>query len=397
MISKKLTRVFLVVLSFVVITASILPAGLSIGKNGTADQVEINRAIMDLYLRGGGTVVLSDGVFIVSDNIFLRTNVNLVGSGNTTIRLHDNASLGTAGMLRTVSGASNLIVKNIELDGNKVNQVNHGYEPGTGEEKQFGFYSGEKDNVSDSIRLENLYVHDFVGYGVDPHQLTSNLTIIGCTISNNGYDGLTTDGTNYSVFSNNIIRGNQRHGINIITFSNHNIYENNTVYNNGGDGIVIQNESFNCTLINNIIFSNWGNGVFVSSNYNFILENEISENQQSGIKIYGGTNNVVRKNILKHNSQTRGYSEIYLRASKDSPASNNVVTENIIIASMFSFGIETDISGPNFIYNNDIIGSLLSGTYFAKQYNAYYFIPIFFVVILLICMHYPKTKGEEME
>jgi polygalacturonase len=52
--------------------------------DGTADEVQINAAILAVNAAGGGTVILQAGTYNIVNNISLRSNITLRGQGRAT-------------------------------------------------------------------------------------------------------------------------------------------------------------------------------------------------------------------------------------------------------------------------------------------------------------------------
>lgn len=220
---------------------------------GTNDEETIMKAVGYLGI-SGGTVRLTAGTFNINKNVFLSSNIALVGAGidTTVLRLKNNADpwkvggKSYAGMLRGMN-IDNLLVKDLTLDGNRQNQPNDEYY----NYGKYGFYCEVCNNVVlDTIRSANHW-----GYGIDPHGTQSivaysdGFTIQNSIIENNGWDGVTIDQTVNVLVSNNVVKNNGRHGVNIVTGSKRVRIEGNTIDNNGwfyytgskGCGITTQN------------------------------------------------------------------------------------------------------------------------------------------------------------
>ncbi|MGF1499066.1 MAG: right-handed parallel beta-helix repeat-containing protein, partial [Elainellaceae cyanobacterium] len=265
----------------IVIAASNTPAAQAAQADyvasGTGDQDLINEAILDVFAAGGGTVKLLPGIFHVSDNIVLRSNVNLEGSGwRTKIRLQNDSSLSLSGMIRTQADSPkrsdveiyNARLADFQIDGNRANQ--------TFINKKYGVYGTYTDSI-----IENLYTRDTPSYGFDPHENskngspTVNLTIRNNIVQNSGLDGITLDKVLDSTIANNVSINNDRHGFNFVTEA-----ENSTLFDkksvvNGGNGVTLQTGSRKLEIIGNEIVSNEGNGIYVPEEGNNVLDDNI--------------------------------------------------------------------------------------------------------------------------
>lgn len=100
--------------------------------DGTADDVQINEAIVAANLAGGGVVYILPGEYTISDIIFILSNVKLIGSGIdiTTIKSVNNYNppstpvIGSAadGRIQLIGdGATNIHISGITWDGNVQN------------------------------------------------------------------------------------------------------------------------------------------------------------------------------------------------------------------------------------------------------------------------------------
>lgn len=85
----------------------------------------INQAVRLMNTKGGGTVFLGYGTFIVTAPIELLSGVCLFGKGskNTTIKLQDKAPpFGSKSGLIRASGAEYIYLDKFAIDGNRANQ-----------------------------------------------------------------------------------------------------------------------------------------------------------------------------------------------------------------------------------------------------------------------------------
>ena len=331
---------------------------------GTADQSVIEQAITALGSHGGGTIVLMEGTYNISDNVeVLYDNVVLTGVGwKTVLRLVNNTALSDAGLLRSAyhstaenqakASFSNQHFLHLSLDGNKKGGTNYnnGY-------ANFGTY------VDSSF--EDLRAHDFPHYGFDPHENadasapTVRLTMLNNLSDHNGVDGLTTDNTQDSTFANNILDANGRHGINIVTGAKNNTYQNNIATNNGGNGITVQPGLIDTSrgsdsnhILNNVIRGNSLSGILVQLSDNTeIKDNTITGNAQSGIRLRGATTATIANNVIAYNGSTitKAYYGIYLDdfsftdpvtnvpTGVTKSSTNNLVQDNIISSTTNSY------------------------------------------------------------
>jgi parallel beta-helix repeat protein len=234
-------------------TADANTGSLSLEESATAAvQTAALKSVLDLVAQnGGGSISLSAGTFTISGTgvasdgglrIGSNTTLEGAGLGKTVIKLADGSGSVT-GIIRTDSGQTladgtsksteNVILRDFSIDGNKAATTGNVY----------GFYSGMKPGsgeTDNAITLERIEIRSCSGYGFDPHEGTSNLTIKDSIARDNGIDGFAIDGSIGVTLSGNAAYGNGRHGFNIVTGSQDVTLSDNVAERNGGSGLVIQ-------------------------------------------------------------------------------------------------------------------------------------------------------------
>jgi len=157
--------------------------------NATQDMAAINKAITDAnaYYKdhkseGQVTVQLASGTYMVSGDptnpskgaVELMSGVALVGAGtrDSTIKLVDNFNERINGIVRTeLETVENVTVSNLVIDGNREHNTGH----------QAGFICGIKEDASgrtqSNITIDNVEVMNCTAYGINPHEVTYDLTI----------------------------------------------------------------------------------------------------------------------------------------------------------------------------------------------------------------------------
>lgn len=124
----------------------------------------------------------------------------------------------------------------------------------------------------------------------------SLLTVEGCVMNDNGFQGLSAYSENSS-FIGNTACGNSQNGIDS-SGSSCNISENNAC-GNGGDGLQIS--GYYSTISENNASDNLGCGISVSGDFIHITQNAVSNNTVSGIE-FTGTHNTAIDNVLLNNA-----------------------------------------------------------------------------------------------
>ena len=92
--------------------------------DGTADDVQINEALVYVNGLGGGTVLLERGTFDIASVVQMRNNTTLVGVGRDTIlRAADGLDDSVIENLTHDTGNHDFTIRNLQIDGNKANQT----------------------------------------------------------------------------------------------------------------------------------------------------------------------------------------------------------------------------------------------------------------------------------
>jgi len=356
--------------------------------DGTNDQEEINQAIRYLsQTYGGGTVVLDDGTYLVSNNVYLLDNITLKGTSqfNTIIKLANYTQLSNAGIIRVKRDTSGLTpaerrinhvtIEHLAIDGNKV----HNPSKADGTTNNYLVYS-----EGNYITLNYLYAHDATGYGIDPHETppkdsspaisSDYLTISNCLVENNGKDGIVLDAVRYSSIFNNTVRKNSRHGINVVTASTKTVITANVIEQNGngieGNGITVQNDSIDLTISSNTITANSLAGISLrATTSNTIVGNQISWHSRQGIILKGASYSFIANNELYNNAQAANdtYNEIELQFylnptsrvtiySHHNLINSNSIINDTSIKCRHGYAEKDSNEDYNFITGNSIVG-----------------------------------------
>lgn len=162
-----------------------------------------------------------------------------------------------------------------------------------------------------------------VRYGLDPHDDSNGFLVESNKFYTNGAHGLIfSKRCVNNTIRNNISYNNKLAGIMLHELSNNNLIEDNMLYGNN-EGVSIDNSSKNVIRKNRIFDNKRGFLADKKSIGNVIEKNEINENKQYGVYLYGEANeNVIRDNVLAFN--TVG---LYIKTSRNE-ASNNQIDQN---------------------------------------------------------------------
>jgi hypothetical protein len=234
--------------------------------DGSDDQIEINKALeyvienpqfTTVYLKGPGTYVISDSIFIGSDT-------TLEGDSTAVVKLKDKAGWAAEKPLITQidsDGNSNIIIKGFEIDGN--HDKNSDKSRGKGYHNLIHFLNCE------NIQVHNMYMHDSHGDGLKVVR-SSGIQFYNNKVYKLGHDAL------YVLYSSNL--GAWNNEITCRTNSGLRIYNTNHVkfYNNvitsegeGGAGIEIQKSGSSTVMddieiYNNLIYQTNAAGIWIT-------------------------------------------------------------------------------------------------------------------------------------
>ena len=155
---------------------------------------------------------------------------------------------------------------------------------------------------------ENEFDHN-VEYGLDPHDDSDYLNIIGNSSHHNGNHGIIcSQRCDNLVIRNNNSYHNAGHGIMLHRSVDYSLVENNQVFDNEDTGIALF-ESNNNVLRGNVVQGNMrGIRLSVGSSYNLIEDNLIFDNSGNSIYTYQGSDTPARignDGINRNNSWLR--------------------------------------------------------------------------------------------
>lgn len=272
-----------------------------------------------------GTIVIGPGTIDdVTDNVTVPANTWLCGSGqySTSLRFADNADLDVAGLIRVVG--DNVVVSDMEIDGNRANVTDTGQEYGT--------FAAATTNLT----FARLHVHDCPGYGFDPHSEngtpTRNLLISDCVASNNGLDGVTIAGIEKATVTGTVAYDNDRHGFNGTDKEANRVgFIGCHSYDNGSVGLAIQNSTTETTVIGGSFVGN-DEGIRLGSAggevaFSTISDAVIARNDGYGINIRGSKAITISGCQFRDNTKASGNADISLQMTQ----SDTVATKNTLV------------------------------------------------------------------
>jgi Ca2+-binding RTX toxin-like protein len=301
---------------------------------------------------GGGTVSLSSGTFTIigtgtAADGALRVGSNTTfegaGMGETVLKMADGATT-TTGIVRTDSGqtladgsiktTSNVLIRNMTIDGNKSNT--------SGDID--GLYTGGRPHegaYDSAITVDSVEIMNVSRYGFDPHEGTVGLTITNSVAHHNGVDGFTIDGSTDVVLANNTSYANGRHGFNIVTGTTNVTMTDNVATNNAGSGITLQtgdNEvrawTSGITITGGTLSGNGRHGLEVRQVSDVDISGvTITDNVRQGVSLLGVSDVTLSGNRITSNSGGVLKLDGYLQDFGDTDPANDryVVTSGVTL------------------------------------------------------------------
>ena len=245
--------------------------------NGVHDDTSIIQLAIDsLVNKGGGTVWLGSGTYLVT-SIKLGPKVSLIGNGNgATLIKQKKGERQSCLVIRNIAGA--LKIADLTVLGEDVNSGVYFEESGgLGENHKFLYTNTSKWDLSQAykwITIDNVCVYHFEN-GLEIERWGFNINICNSTFSHNG-NGVIMRCTDSSIY-NCYITNNKKDGLNIAG-SNNRISNIKSIFNGaknpkGSSAIVVY--SSRCQLINCETQDNYCKGFAIMGQYN-ILSNCIS-------------------------------------------------------------------------------------------------------------------------
>jgi len=326
-----------------------------------------------LKANGGGTIMLSSGRFEISAPVRLYSNINLIGSGKTTV-LHKIDGFKTDLIIDADYGMLKVTVKDpLGFKTGMGIQVYDNAHKGCWDfsnaritsidDKVLYFdtflvrdYQAQLNGVVtnacsivEAIEAENLRIADFVvdgngstntsmsgcvGGGIYLHK-ARNIIVENVIVRN--YNG---DGFSWQITENITVRNcESAYGFNLGfhpgTGSDNSVIENCISHHNAGDGIFLCWRVQNGTFRNNKLYANGRYGISIGhkDTDNLFENNHIYENKQHGVYFRvnneenSGHRNTFRSNIIENNGseKTKAYGFYIDGITHDITIENNTI------------------------------------------------------------------------
>jgi hypothetical protein len=210
-----------------------------------------------VYLRGPGT-------YVISNSIFIGSNTVLEGDSTAVIKLKDKAGWKAEKPLITQmdsAGNQNIITRGFEINGN--------HEKNGDRDRGKGYYNLIYFVNSENIQVHDIYMHNSHGDGLKVVR-GSNIQYYNNTVYKLGHDAL------YIIYSSNVEAWNNNitcrtnSGLRIYN-TNHVAFHNNVINSEGegGAGIEIQKVGpetvmDDIEICNNLLYETNGCGIWIT-------------------------------------------------------------------------------------------------------------------------------------
>lgn len=215
-------------------------------KNGSSGEIEYSgvdagEVIQNVIdkLTTGGRIFVRTGEYTINTTITLPSDTFLEGESHSVVlKVGDNSNVNVIENANKTSGNSNIIIANIEINGNSANQ--------TANIKGIYFENVINGEIRDCI------IYDFK-YSCIHLKSASYNTVLRNVIYDSDNEGVLIEGSEYCVIRNNVIYGNAGNGVKVDSSNNCFISENKC-YNNMVNGIYITNSSMNIAVFGNYCY-----------------------------------------------------------------------------------------------------------------------------------------------
>ncbi|MHA1373518.1 MAG: right-handed parallel beta-helix repeat-containing protein, partial [Promethearchaeota archaeon] len=294
---------------------------------------------------------LEHGIYIqMSNNSLVESNL-VMDNGHNGIHMRDVAYsilLNNIAENNEWRGIYSLTIRNVTIMGNNISN-NHG----------MGFYI---NNCNSSKIINNLISNNhntgfYINTGYN-NNLSNNI------LHSNLNTGLFSYNSKESNIHQNQVYNNSQDGI-AVEFSDTMIVSSNQVYNNSRNGCTT-NTIYYSTFINNDIHENQESGILIWSNTenNTFIGNNVSKNSQYGIYIYYSNDNNFTHNEIFEND----LDGVYLRNSHENIFKSNKLRDNWASGIYLSYSNQTEII-ENYYYDNGIGVEIWYGDYNVIHHN----------------------------
>ena len=397
---KKLKFIVIFVILFTMFSVAVEAKNISVkspGKDGDITQKIID-SIKDA--KSGDIIIIPEGNFIVSKRIDIRkSGITITGTvkngvKKTILKAKGNQTKDDWSMFLVVTdGASknnieNVIIKDLEIDGNKVNRTVGTDNNKMGSGNAVGVVRNNVDYEIKNITISNLYIHDYPGAciritgkkdgefdatdsnGETNRKVThkwyyvENVTVKNCKLTDS-LVGVSQNTTINDKILDNEMSGNLHENM-TIDFSDYCLCEGNKLgaYKGGcgnigmdnAIGVIIRNNTIDNT--NATVGEYWNSGITINSeggiSENVTIEKNTIIGANYGIFLKDSRRSTIEQlkfsnKTFEHNVTKDGKIAFGSRPGKNLCLLNNTIKDSNI------YGIRVDeVTGKTFLINNNI-------------------------------------------
>ena len=345
---------------------------LAAGDGVTVDSAAFNTAVTALNAAGGGTLLVPAGTYVMS-NVRFGSNITVRGAGTgATVFLMDPAAASGAVVCRvapasTVTATSNVVLRDLTIDGNKdtwgpnSHQKGYGYYLGQGtrglithckcinvEIRNCLTYSFDVENATD-ISLESCWAHDngyTTGTGTEHNcdgftLIGSDITALNCQSYDNAQRGYLCGQDNMNWARIKLIgcsaSGNGNHGASLGSNSGGTLTDSEVIggsyINNGSTGVQLTTNAVRCRVVGATMTGNSANGIrlntatFCAVTGNTVCNNATAAGSNPEIHLgTTSTNNTITGNVVSSANATHAIAEQSGGATDHNAVTGNNVT-----------------------------------------------------------------------
>jgi len=321
------------------------------------------------YTYGKGHVKLLEGTYNIEATISLYSNISFIGCGfGSLLKLADAVN---ANVLVVTAGSQNVLISDLQIDGNRENQE---YDPAGNET------NGIRTIETSYSTIQNCWVHHCILAGIVPdarvvggptYYPSHDISIAHCVISYCGTHGvvLRWDSHKCSVANCHVFKCGDVSGFGIQTYvgSKNNTIIGNICHDNFQQGIDIR-ASLNCTVANNNCYANLLAGIQIhdGSSGITVVGNQCNLNGIDGILLNNEVSHcLIASNILSANSQMKDATWDNIRISNN--CDYNLVCNNVSRRGTepnkprYGINISDDTCDRNCVIGNDLYDSGSTG------------------------------------
>jgi len=303
----------------------------------------------------GHHLIVNEGDY--TENVLLNKTLTLTANGTVTVNAND-----------TNKPVFNVTAHNTQIRGFTIINGSHGIcldssnnsiiSNNTITSKDTGILLEYSDNCT----ISNNTVVNNDKVGIHLHESGTNI-IINNMVTGNNWDGIGLGGiggrSSNNIIINNLVTSNGV-GVNLATNVRGNIINNNIITNNRVFGMVLGEYAPNTSITNNNISNNNGSGIYLyGSDSCTISNNTITNNNGSGIYLYGSDSCTISNNTITNNEH--GIRLLY--GPKNSSITSNTITNNT------GHGIWLEDASNNTLSNNTVVSNSWDGIILLESYN----------------------------